>query len=109
MRFTCPPPRRRAAMPSARRFAVPSRRRPPTSRRPLRRLRFTRQNRTEVRSMAMTQAMVEEVTAWCRDNPDMADERREARAHFFGDDDPRPVSYWGGADDFASKERRFLG
>jgi len=59
--------------------------------------------------MAMTQVMVEEVTAWCRDNLELADARRDARAHFFGDDDERPVSYWGGADDFASKERRFLG
>ncbi|MBI4282136.1 MAG: hypothetical protein HY672_01435 [Chloroflexi bacterium] len=39
----------------------------------------------------------------------MNSERQEASRIFFGDDDPRPVRYWPGADGYTSKQRRFLG
>ena len=59
--------------------------------------------------MAFTQGMLEEVIAWCRDSLELASARRQARSHFFGDDEDRPVEYWPGTEEFTSKERRFLG
>lgn len=53
--------------------------------------------------------MLETVAAWCRDSLELADQRREARAQFLGDDDPRPVKYWGGTGEYTTRERRFLG
>lgn len=59
--------------------------------------------------MAFSQEMLEAVAAWCGQAPEVEGARAEARARFFGDDDGRPISYWAGAGDFNSKERRFLG
>jgi hypothetical protein len=59
--------------------------------------------------MALSQEMLEEVAAWCRGAPEVEGALVEARARFFGDDDERPISYWVGAGDITSKERRFLG
>ncbi|HEY5476636.1 MAG TPA: hypothetical protein VIK11_07950, partial [Tepidiformaceae bacterium] len=41
--------------------------------------------------MTFNQAALENVTTWCRASLELASERREARARFFGEDDPRPV------------------
>ncbi|HUF54711.1 MAG TPA: hypothetical protein VMR52_13235 [Dehalococcoidia bacterium] len=59
---------------------------------------------------AMTQevGMLEEIVDWCRTNPELEAARREARSHFFGEDE-LPVEYWPGTGDLISKERRFLG
>ncbi len=59
--------------------------------------------------MAFNQGMLEEIVDWCRDNPGLEATRREARSHFFGDEDERPVEYWPGTGELTSKERRFLG
>jgi hypothetical protein len=53
--------------------------------------------------------MLEEIVNWCRHNPGLEATRREARSHFFGDEDERPVDYWPGTGELTSKERRFLG
>ena len=59
--------------------------------------------------MAFNQGMLEEIVDWCRDSPELEATRREARSHFFGDGDERPVDYWPGTGELTSKERRFLG
>jgi len=59
--------------------------------------------------VAFNQSMLEEIVDWCRDNPELEATRREARSHFFADEDERPVEYWPGTGEITSKERRFLG
>lgn len=59
--------------------------------------------------MAFTQRRLDELVSWVAQTPTLADERRGAQRAFFGDDDPRPVKYWAGADDATSRQRRFLG
>lgn len=59
--------------------------------------------------MTFTQDMLETMAAWCRDSLELAEQRRQARAEFFGEDDPRPIKHWGGAEEFTARERRFLG
>ena len=59
--------------------------------------------------MTFTPQMIEGVGRWCLDSMELAPERREARRLFFGDNDPRPVKYWPGANEGVSRERRFLG
>lgn len=59
--------------------------------------------------MAFNQGMLEQIVDWCRDSFELETTRREARSHFFGDEDERPVEYWPGTGEFISKERRFLG
>lgn len=41
--------------------------------------------------MDFTQDMVETVAAWRRDSLELAEQQSEARANFFGDQDPIPV------------------
>jgi hypothetical protein len=59
--------------------------------------------------MALTQRGLDELADWVADAPELAEERRVAWTRFFGEDDPRPVEYWGGAQDPTSRQRRFLG
>ncbi|MGI8824871.1 MAG: hypothetical protein ACR2JC_04355 [Chloroflexota bacterium] len=59
--------------------------------------------------MAFTQRQLDEVVSWVADAPSLALHRKFARRHYFGEDDPRPVEYWGGAGDPTSRRRRFLG
>lgn len=59
--------------------------------------------------MALSQEMVEQMSAWCFQSLELHRERRKAWRHFFGEDDPRPVEYWGNTDELVSRERRFLG
>jgi hypothetical protein len=59
--------------------------------------------------MAFNQHMIEEVSTWCLNSMELDSDRREARRIFFGEDDPRPVTYWKGAEEQVSRERRFLG
>ncbi len=59
--------------------------------------------------MAFNQGLLEAIVEWCRTKPELEAARREARSHFFGDEDERPVEYWPGTGEFASRERRFLG
>ncbi len=54
--------------------------------------------------MAFTQRMLEEIVDRCRDNPALEAARQEARSHFFGDEDERPIEYWPGTGDLISKE-----
>lgn len=49
------------------------------------------------------------MTQWCGNTPSLGQERQAARRIFFGGDDPRPIDYLPGAQDFIGKERRFLG
>lgn len=60
-------------------------------------------------AMAFNQLTVEQLGAWCLNCEDLAEERKKARALYFGEDDPRPVKYWRGAEEKNSRERRFLG
>ncbi len=60
-------------------------------------------------TVAFNQGMLEEIVDWCRASPELETTRREARSHFFGDEDERPVEYWPGTGNLVSKERRFLG
>jgi hypothetical protein len=53
--------------------------------------------------------MLEEIVDRRRASPELEATRREARSHFFGDEDERPVEYWPGTGNLVSKERRFLG
>jgi hypothetical protein len=41
--------------------------------------------------------------AWRRDSLELPQERREARARFFGDDDPTPIKHWPGAEEVSSE------
>jgi hypothetical protein len=59
--------------------------------------------------MAFTASQLEEISAWCADNRDLAADRGLARKQFFGEQDDRTVSYWEGAGDPTSRQRRFLG
>ncbi len=59
--------------------------------------------------MAFTQRQLDQLVRWVGDAPELADERRAAQQHFFGEDDPRPMKYWAGVEDAASRRRRFLG
>lgn len=59
--------------------------------------------------MAFNQGMLEAIVDWCRDSFELEATRREARSHFFGDEDKRPVEYWPGAGELTSRELRFLG
>jgi len=59
--------------------------------------------------MAFTASQLEEISAWCADSRDLAAHRRVAQSEFFGEEDGRPVSYWEGAGDQTSRQRRFLG
>src|SRR5437899_2310995 len=59
--------------------------------------------------MAFTASQLAEITAWCADSRDLAADRGVAQRQFFGEEDDRPVSYWEGAGDQASRQRRFLG
>ena len=59
--------------------------------------------------MAFNQSSIEQLASWCRDSLELAPARRDARAQFFGDDDPRPVEYVPGAGEPDARERRFLG
>jgi len=59
--------------------------------------------------MAFNQVTVEQLTAWCFNAEELATARKKAWAIYFAEDDPRPVKYWGGAEEQNSRERRFLG
>jgi hypothetical protein len=59
--------------------------------------------------MALNQLTVEQLGAWCFNTEQLATERKKAWAIYFGEDDPRPVKYWGGTEEKNSRERRFLG
>lgn len=59
--------------------------------------------------MALSQSALLGLVEWCASTPILQQERVEARAAFFGDADPRPVSYWPGAGDWIGRERRFMG
>jgi hypothetical protein len=59
--------------------------------------------------MAFTLTRLEELAAWCDASSELSGDRRAARNLFFGEDDPAPVKYWGGAEDVLAKRRRFLG
>ena len=59
--------------------------------------------------MAISEGTIEDLTAWCWQADELAEERALAWARFFGDDDPRPIEYWPGTGDENSRERRFLG
>jgi hypothetical protein len=59
--------------------------------------------------MAFTSSQLEEITTWCEKSPELAEIRQEARHTYFAEDDPRPVTYWPGAGDRVSRDRRFLG
>ncbi len=59
--------------------------------------------------MALTSSTVERLVEWCAKNDDIADIRAEARADFFGYDEPGPVSYIADTGEIVSRERRFLG
>ena len=59
--------------------------------------------------MALSHGTNEAMTQWCGNTPTLAEERVAARRTFFGEDDPRPVQYLPGGEDFISRERRFLG
>lgn len=59
--------------------------------------------------MAVTAARIEEIAAWCETTPELEEQRQQAWRRFFAEDDPRPVRYWPGAGDRASRLRRFLG
>jgi hypothetical protein len=59
--------------------------------------------------MAFTQRQLDELGRWVERAPMLAEERRAAQRHFFGEDDPRPVGYWEGAGDATSRQRRFTG
>jgi hypothetical protein len=59
--------------------------------------------------MAFTQHQLDQLVTWAGDTIELARERTAARKTFFGEDDPRPINYWGGAEDAASRRRRFLG
>jgi hypothetical protein len=59
--------------------------------------------------MAFTASQLEEVAAWCGIGRDLAAERKDAQRQFFGEDDDRPATYWPGAGDPTSRQRRFQG
>ncbi|MHB0877942.1 MAG: hypothetical protein ACYC5O_18045 [Anaerolineae bacterium] len=59
--------------------------------------------------MAVNQLTVEQLAAWCFNAEELATERKKAWRIYFGEDDPRPVKYWGGVGERNSRERRFLG
>ncbi len=59
--------------------------------------------------MAITQATIEELGAWCWQTPQLAPIREQAWDEFFGVDDPRPVDYMQGTEGLNTRERRFLG
>lgn len=59
--------------------------------------------------MAFTQRRLDALVSWVASAPQLAEEREAAQAQFFGDDDPRPVNYWGGTQEPISRHRRFLG
>lgn len=59
--------------------------------------------------MPLSHSANEAMTQWCGNTPTLAAERAAARRLFFGDDDPRPVQYLPGGEEFISRERRFLG
>lgn len=59
--------------------------------------------------MALSQGAIAALSEWCGSVPMLGEERAQARALFFGEGDPRPVSYWPGGGDRIARERRFLG
>ena len=59
--------------------------------------------------MAFTASQLAEIVSWCADSRDLATDRRLAQRQFFGEEDERTVSYWEGAGDPTSRQRRFLG
>ena len=59
--------------------------------------------------MGFSASQLEEIGNWCATSPELAIFRAEGKRQFFGEDDPRPIKYWPGADDPISRERRFLG
>lgn len=59
--------------------------------------------------MAVTPTMIEEIAGWCLHGRELTKERQAAWDEFFGTNDPRPIKYWGGAEDYNSRVRRFLG
>ena len=59
-------------------------------------------------AMAFNQQMIEEMATWCLASRELVSDREEARQRFVGDDDPRPVKYWPGAEGKVSLERRFV-
>jgi len=59
--------------------------------------------------MTFRLSQLEELADWCNTSSKLAASRADAWTTFFGEDDPRPVDYWPGAGDRASRERRFLG
>ncbi|MFC1977579.1 hypothetical protein ACFLWS_04870 [Chloroflexota bacterium] len=59
--------------------------------------------------MALTNSILERITAWCVSSDDLADIRSKARSEYFGYDEPGEVHYMESAGDITSRERRFLG
>ncbi len=59
--------------------------------------------------MALTASQVEVMAEWCATCPELATARAAARRTFFGEDDPRSVRYWPGAQDLPARDHRFLG
>jgi len=59
--------------------------------------------------MGFSAGQLEDIGNWCAASPELATVRAQARREFFGEDDPRPVKYWPGANDPISRDRRFVG
>jgi hypothetical protein len=59
--------------------------------------------------MAFTASQLEDIITWCSNSPELGIERSQAQRQFFGADDERPVTYWEGAGDPISRQRRFIG
>ncbi len=59
--------------------------------------------------MALSASQLEAIAGWCADGVELRAARTAGRRVFFGEDDPRPVQYWPGAEDLPGRERRFLG
>ena len=59
--------------------------------------------------MALNPRKLEDMVTWCLHANELTRELEQAKRQFFADDDVRTVSYWPGAGDPTSRERRFLG
>jgi hypothetical protein len=59
--------------------------------------------------MVFSPRQLDRLVQWVATAPELAEERQAAQRQFFGEDDPRPVQYWAGAEEAVSRRRRFLG
>ena len=59
--------------------------------------------------MALSASQLEAIATWCADCVELHAARSAGRRIFFGEDDPRTVRYWPGAQDLPARDRRFLG